>query len=184
MKADIIRPTAVLVLVTLFAAVIIGVTYTVTREPIRAQRANAEMAAILALLPDTHEIYYFHIDEPGSSLTRATISLGPNGETTGYVLSASPAGYSGRIHMMIAFDPYGIIQGVRIINHTETPGLGANITQDWFLGGFAGRGPAGVLAIHDVPAIASATISVNAVLRGVNDALAFMRPGEELLLSW
>jgi electron transport complex protein RnfG len=171
MKKEIIKPTLALLLITLFSAAIMGIAYTVTKEPIRQQRANAEMAAISELLPQARTIEYYDIDEAGSSLTRLAIVFGDDNTPLGYVFSALPAGYSGRINMMVAFNPQGVIQGVRIINHTETPGLGSNITRDWFIGEFAGR--SGIVASHDVPAIASATVSVNAVLRGVNDAVAY-----------
>ena len=182
MLKDFIKPTVVLLLVTLFAAAIIGVTFTVTEEPIMQQRANAEIAAIIALLPTTYETEYLYIDEADSTLTRLTVSLDNNGEVIGYVFSASPSGYSGRINMMVAIDTHGVIKGVKIIRHTETPGLGANITQEWFTGEFAGRTGRLVSAHHptgsdEIPIIASATVSVNAVLRGVNDAVAFFERG-------
>jgi len=172
----------VLLLVTILAATIIGVTFTVTEEPIAQQRANAEIAAIIALLPTTYETEYFYINEGDSSLTGLTISLDRNNEVIGYVFSASPAGYSGRINMMVAIDTQGVIQGVQIIRHTETPGLGANITQEWFTGAFSGRSGRLVSAHNptgadEIPIIASATVSVNAVLRGVNDAVAYFERG-------
>jgi len=166
-----VKPALVLTLMTLFSAAIIGFTHMVTSEPIRIQRENAEMEAILALLPDMKTMEYAELEEADSSLTRLTTAFGRDGEILGYVFSAMPAGYSGRINMMVAFDPAGVIQGVRIINHSETPGLGANITQDWFLTAFSGK--VGVVVSADVPVIASSTISVNAVLRGVNDAARY-----------
>jgi electron transport complex protein RnfG len=175
MKKDIFKPAAVLFLVTLVAAAIIGGTYAVTEEPIRTQRAHAELAAIMALLPAAYEIEYIDIDAPGSSLTRLASAFDQNDNLLGYVFSALPAGYSGRIHMLVALNPQGVVQGVRILNHTETPGLGANVTQDWFLGAFAGR--TSVVQIGDLPVIASSTVSINAVLRGVNDAIAYFSEG-------
>ena len=178
MNKELIKPTVVLFAVTFIAALIIGVTYSITEEPIREQRANAEMAAIMALFPNTYAIQYREINEEGSTLTRLAQSLDYHGNVYGYVFSASPSGYSGAINMMVAIDLDGVIQGVRIVRHTETPGLGANITLDWFLEEFIGR--EGVLtsahnpaADNEISIIASATISVNAVVRGVNDALAY-----------
>ena len=175
MEKDLIKPAAVLFLVTLIAAAVIGITYAVTQEPIQNQHNNTEMAAILTLLPATHTIERHSINEADSSLTRLTIGYDRNGEIIGYVFSALPAGYNGRINMMTALNLQGEILGIRIINHTETPGLGANITRDWFLGAFEGQ--AGIITNADVPIIASSTISVNAVLRGVNDAMDYIKSG-------
>jgi len=183
---DLVKPTLALLVITLFAALIIGVTYAVTEEPIRTQRANVEMAAVRALLPATYELEEISVPE-GTSLTRAAKSFDQWGAHIGYVVFAAPSGYSGRVYVMVAFSHHPLlhIEGVRIINHTETPGLGSQITQDAFLHAFeevtfAHRAldgwivPRIVEAGRDVPAIANATISVNAVLRGVNDAIAFM----------
>jgi electron transport complex protein RnfG len=175
MKNNFIKPVAVLLLVTIFAAAIIGFTYVVTEEPIATQRANAEMYAILALFPDTYRSEYQPIDEAGLSLTRLTVCYDRDNEIIGYVFSASSTGYSGRIYMMVALDRNAVVQGIRIINHTETPGLGSNITQDWFINAFPGQ--TGLVTVSDVPIIASATISVNAVLRGVNEAILYMKGG-------
>jgi electron transport complex protein RnfG len=175
MKTDIIKPTAVLLLVTLFAAAIIGITYVVTEEPITTQRRNAEMDAVLALFPATHRTEHFPINEAELSLTGYTLCYDRAGEVIGYVFSASPPGYNGRIHMMAALDYRAVVQGIRIISHTETPGLGSNIKQDWFIDVFPGQTE--VVTSDDVPVVAGATVSVNAVLRGVNDAIFYMKGG-------
>lgn len=50
-------------------------------------------------------------------------------------------GYNGKIVMMAAIDQEGIVQGVRTLEHQETPGLGDKIElakSDWVLS-FAGR---------------------------------------------
>jgi electron transport complex protein RnfG len=175
MKNSLMKPTVVLFLVTLFSAAIIGLTYTVTKEPIETRRADTEMAAILYLLPETYRVESVFVNLADSSLTRLTTGYNRDGLVIGYVFSALPTGYGGRIDMMVAFCLRGEILGVRIINHSETPGLGANITQDWFLGAFEGRTQN--ITAKDVPVIASSTVSVNAVLRGVNDAVDYLRGG-------
>ena len=38
---------------------------------------------------------------------------------------------------MVGLLPDGTISGITIINHTETPGLGANITKESFCGQFS-----------------------------------------------
>ncbi|MCL2604103.1 MAG: FMN-binding protein [Defluviitaleaceae bacterium] len=178
MKKEIIKPTLVLLLVTLFSAAVIGVTHAVTLEPIQQQRANAEMAAITALFPHTYTTERHAIEEESSSLTGFALCFDRDNKIIGYVFSASPAGYSGRIHMMVALDYNAVVQGIRIINHTETPGLGSNITQGWFIGAFPGQ--SGMMNANDVPVVTGATVSVNAVLRGVNDAIAYMKGSNRL----
>lgn len=178
MKKDFIKPAVFLLLVAVISASILGVTYTMTEGPIREQRARAETAAVVDLLPETYFTEAVYLDIYNSSLTRVMTSFNADGEIIGYVFAASPVGYSGAINMLVAVSPHGIVEGVRVIRHTETPGLGANITQDWFLNQFPGR--SGFLSssrsaagADEIQIIASATISVEAVLRGVNDATEY-----------
>jgi len=177
MKSELIKPTIALIAVTVIAAFIIGLTFVFTEEPITEQRARAELEAVLLLFPQTYDTLDFEISIEGLSLNRGIKSFDNNGDLVGYVFSASPAGYSGAINMMVAIDTSGSIQGVQIVRHTETPGLGSNITNESFTNSFVGR--SGVIA-YDIPVIASATISVNAVVRGINDAVLYF---EEELIS-
>ena len=57
----------------------------------------------------------------------------------GYVLSLKAVGYSGDILLLVGFSLKGEIKGIKILEHQETPGLGANITKDWFQDQFRGK---------------------------------------------
>ena len=75
----------------------------------------------------------------GKDLTvyRATL----NGKITAVIFEVKESGYSGVIRSILAVAPDGIILGVRVLAHTETPGLGDKIElakDDWILG-FNGR---------------------------------------------
>jgi electron transport complex protein RnfG len=64
------------------------------------------------------------------------------------------------------------VEGLQVLSHTETPGLGAEITKPAFQSQFAGKGSSGPLAVNkdggEIVAISSATISSRAVVKGVN----------------
>ena len=173
-----IKQAAVFVIFTLIAAGIMGLVYTITEEPINNERIRSQAAAIEALLPEAYINEYEYIEDE-STLTRLARSFDIHGELIGYVFSASPRGYAANIDLMIAIDISGVIKGIKIIRHQETPGLGSNITQEWFTNQFIDR--AGVLRgvrilttePDEILFIASATISVEAVLHGVNDAVLF-----------
>ncbi|MCL1863108.1 MAG: FMN-binding protein [Defluviitaleaceae bacterium] len=167
---DLVKPTLALFAITLCAAILIGVTYNITQEPIAQQRARTETEAIIAFFPDTYTTEHFKIYD-SSSLTGYHVSRGVNGEIVGYVFSAAPAGYGGTVYMMVALDLSGALKGVQIISHSETPGLGSVIAEDWFAGQFIGLTER--VSFGEIDTVASATISINAVLRGVNDAIEF-----------
>lgn len=58
---------------------------------------------------------------------------------TGYAFPVGGPGFWGPIYGMVAVDPSGTeILGVAFYKHSETPGLGARITEDWFTKQFRG----------------------------------------------
>ncbi|MBJ3814031.1 electron transport complex subunit RsxG [Shimwellia pseudoproteus] len=64
------------------------------------------------------------------------------GNPVGVVMEATaPDGYSGAIHILVGADFHGTVQGVRVTEHHETPGLGDKIelrVSDW-IRHFAGQ---------------------------------------------
>jgi electron transport complex protein RnfG len=101
-----------------------------------------------------------------------------NGTPVGYVFQTSIQGYSGPIKIILGADLKGTLTGVRVLSHTETPGLGAKITTEKFLGQYAGKNVTQMFLKKDDPskgaldAISAATISSRAVTKAVRDSLA------------
>ena len=58
---------------------------------------------------------------------------------TGYAFPVSGAGFWGPVYGMVSVDPEASrILGIAFYRHSETPGLGARITEPWFTKQFAG----------------------------------------------
>jgi Na+-transporting NADH:ubiquinone oxidoreductase subunit C len=58
---------------------------------------------------------------------------------TGYAFPVSGAGFWGPVYGMVSVDPEASrILGIAFYRHSETPGLGARITESWFTKQFAG----------------------------------------------
>ncbi len=92
----------------------------------------------------------------------------------GYAFTTKASGYGGDIEILVALKNETILQGISIIKHSETPGLGAKITEKSFYGQFEG------ISIYDVEladdggeidAITGATISSSAVVDAVKDSV-------------
>ena len=97
-----------------------------TREPIRQAEARAQREAVEAVLPsfarlmtdtlrtgqENQVIYFTGRDSTGAVGTAFT--------------SVSGLGYSGEIEVIVGLDIAGQVNGIRILRHAETPGLGAN----------------------------------------------------------
>ena len=95
----------------------------------------------------------------------------------GYTIKNISKGYGGDIEIMTGISTDGKITGIKILNHSETPGLGANATRPYFLNSFKNKSVDRKLVSvknpesdNKVQAITSATTTTNAVLDGVNTA--------------
>ena len=107
------------------------------------------------------------------------------------VETLAPDGYNGAIELLVGVDLAGVVTGVRVVRHRETPGLGDPIEarrSDW-IEGFRGR------SLGDPPAprwtvrkeggafdqFTGATITPRAVTRAIARTLALV---EEQQASW
>lgn len=97
-------------------------------------------------------------------------------EPEGLVVQVAPVGYNGNIICLVGMDKEGIVRGVAVNQHSETPGLGGRIVEDSFLNQYQGSRQGEKLAVKKdggkIQAISGATISSRALTDGVNTALA------------
>lgn len=70
-----------------------------------------------------------------------------NGAPAGFLVEGESKGYKNRIRFFVALDTSWTVQGVRVVEHEEDPGLGAEVATSWFQGQYAGR------RFADVPAL-------------------------------
>jgi Na+-translocating ferredoxin:NAD+ oxidoreductase subunit G len=62
-----------------------------------------------------------------------------NGALAGFVVEGESRGYKNRIRFFVALDSAFVVQGVRVVEHEEDPGLGAEVATGWFQAQFTGR---------------------------------------------
>lgn len=96
-------------------------------------------------------------------------------DLVGYTVKIKTKGYGGDIELMTGISEEGKVTGVEILNHDETPGLGANIDKDYFKDSFKNKTTNNQLVPvaepsedDQVQAITSATVTTNAIVDGVN----------------
>jgi electron transport complex protein RnfG len=70
-----------------------------------------------------------------------------DGHTEGFVVEGQSRGYKNVIRFFVALDSSFSIAGVRVVEHEEDPGLGAETATAWFQGQFIGRGPEAAAAL-------------------------------------
>ncbi len=72
------------------------------------------------------------------SLGRLFIAM-REGAPAGFVAEGESRGYKNRIRFFVAMSADWKIAGVRVVEHEEDPGLGAEIATTWFQGQYVGR---------------------------------------------
>jgi electron transport complex protein RnfG len=167
---DILRAVLIVFLVCGAAAGSLSFVNQSTREKIAEQARLEREEAMKQVYPQAAG---FREKVPGQEW-EAEVA----GAAAGTVVAATARGYGGPIALMVGVDAGKRVTGVRVLRHTETPGLGARITAESFLAQFAGKtGPELKLKKDDhaagrIDAITAATISSRAVsetIRSVAD---------------
>lgn len=167
-----------LLLITLIAGLLLGLTDAVTREPIKAQvelEANEARQAVLPEAESFEAVDARQLDTPADEVFAGMAG----GDIVGYTVKLASSGYGGDIVMTVGVKADGTIGGVRINSHSETPGLGAKAQEDAFIGQYSGKAadqPLNVVKTPaqdpgDIQAITGATITTRAVTDGVNQAV-------------
>ncbi len=132
----------------------------------------------------------FKLDD-GQSLTiyRGTVDL----QVTALAWEIVGKGYAGDIRLILGVASDGRVLGVRVLSHTETPGLGDKIEanrDDWILGfdGLSiGNPPSERWKVDkdggDFDAFSGATITPRAVVTAIYEGLEFFKQHRTALVS-
>ena len=99
------------------------------------------------------------------------------GKEIGAAVESTTLGFGGDLKVLVGFDPEGVILGYTLLEHAETPGLGAK-ADTWFQTGnkgcIIGKNPSQPLVVSkdggDIDAITASTITTRAFLKAVNQA--------------
>jgi electron transport complex protein RnfG len=102
-------------------------------------------------------------------------------------------GYSGDISLLLGIDKYGVIQGLRTIEHKETPGLGDKVEHkksDWvdsFIGKSLANTPSNDWAVTKdggvFDAFTGATITPRAVVNAVHQGMLYHQRQQSVLYN-
>lgn len=194
---NMIKDAAVLLVITLFSGLILGMVYQITKEPIAKAEAEAARAAYAEVFPDASEFEPIEEakteeigEEPqwteagfsGVSIENVLEARDGNGTKMGYVLTViSHEGYGGDITFTMGIGNDGTLNGISILKITETAGLGMRAEED-LKPQFAGKNVSaftytktGAASENQIDAISGATITTNAVTTAVNGGLYYFQ---------
>ena len=172
----------ILFLITAISATVLAVSNDITAPKIAEVDRIKEEQAKMEILPEGKE--FKPLDEDKLNEIKNSFDnvleifeAYSGNDLVGYTIKTVVNGYGGEIEFMTGISTEGKIKGIKILNHGETPGLGANATKPYFTESFknksvdgeiiASKNPSGDL---EVQALTSATRTTNAILDGVNIA--------------
>jgi len=178
--ANMLKLGAVLAIFATAACVMLALVYTGTSAIIAQRQAADLQAAQKEIFPDADSFEPARgIESPDASVTiESAYTAIRGGEPVGAVLRLSRASYGGPIIILTGVSVDGIITGVKIMEHSDTPGLGANAASPsyfvdrenkiTFYGQFAGKSVHHPFEVKgDVVAITASTITSRAVALAV-----------------
>ena len=180
----IVRPALALFAITAVFTLILAVTNLLTIDVIADARENARLASMSYVMTgavsfsDDVEPDAVNIDVPASILTY-TIGFDAASRPIGIVVQMAVTGWD-RMIFLVGIDLNGTVTGLDIIAHSETPGLGSRITDETYRHQFIGTTgdirvlTRGIPNDNEVMAITGATITVQVIADGINDALIFV----------
>lgn len=174
----------ILLIISAIAGGLLALTNSVTYERIAMAEELANEQAKQKLLSEAEKIVTLDDSKlkevAGSDSNILEISEGYDSSSNlvGYVFKATTSGFGGEIQFMLGVSTEGKITGIEVLNHGESPGLGANIEKSYFKDSFVGKSAKGNLTSakeptgeNEIQALTSATVTTNAMLNGVNQVL-------------
>ena len=172
----IIKPALSLFIIAAIITTMLVFAYELTKEPIANQIRKTQEKTMKEVFPAASGYREIETQKPGN-IVRVFEGL-MNTEIIGYVIQLAPPGYSGPISMMVGISKIdNKITGMRVLRHTETPGLGALAVKENFYRRFDGKtvSPLRVVKVlpgpNEIEAITGSTITTAAITNAVNEAI-------------
>lgn len=199
MKKDsnIVKDAAILLIITLFSGMILGLVYQITKEPIALAEERAAKEAYSEVFPSASEYEpqqdfssealsedagWLEAGFDGVSIENVLSARDGGGTLLGYVLTVtSHEGYGGDITFTMGIANDGTLNGISILNISETAGLGMK-AEEVLKPQFAGKNvpvftytKTGAVSDDQIDAISGATITTKAMTKAVNGGLYFFQ---------
>ncbi len=190
---EMLKNTAILLVITLVAGALLGFVYENTKDVISKQEADAKVAAYKEVFNEAtdFEVLTDAVDESvklrlsdngfsADSIDEIMVALDSNKEVLGYAFTITTSeGYGGNITFTMGIKNNGTVNGISILSISETAGLGMEADKV-LKPQFANKNvknfvytKTGATADNEIDAISGATITTNAITTAVNCGLYY-----------
>jgi len=183
LESSLTNMVLVLTAVAVIMGAILAMVNNMTSGPIQQQEEKALADGIKNVMVSDDIVVsktdtVLQNDEKGKELIYIIYNVeDQQGNYLGAAVESTTMGFGGDLKVLVGLDPQGTILGYTLLQHTETPGLGAKADQ-WFQkgqkGDIIGKSPQEALTVSkdggQVDAITASTITSRAFLKAVNNA--------------
>ncbi len=121
---DTIKYGFILLVTGLAAGISLAPIYKMTKPIISKLEADKNTIALKELFPDGKKFEKWQL-----SYDKVTTVKDDKDIIIGFTFKISAKGYGGFINILAGIDEQGYLKGIRVLSHTETPGLGAKIVE-------------------------------------------------------
>lgn len=192
-----VRMVVVLAVIAMVSAAILTQVYEKTNVIIEENAARALDDAVFEVLPNTVDVNIIRsspdplrADDPKEMREREQRTtliyqgIDDQGKITGYAFVGEGNGYGGAVRVLVGVDEASdAILNIKILSHTETPGLGDRIETEGFRSQFVGKKLDDPIELNqDIDSLTGATVSSRAVSeavrKGFTEAAAAYKGGE------
>ncbi len=182
LESTLVNMVGVLVCVAVIMGAILAYVNHITEGPISQQAEKALSDGIKAVMMSDN------LNVTANDTIRETIdnkecvfivhkAADASGKELGAAVESTTMGFGGDLKILVGFNPEGEILGYTLLQHAETPGLGAK-ADTWFQkdgkASIIGMKPSNPLTVSkdggEVDAITASTITSRAFLKAVNQA--------------
>ncbi|PKM95917.1 MAG: electron transporter RnfG [Firmicutes bacterium HGW-Firmicutes-1] len=178
---ELIKNALILFAITLVGTILLAISYQVTEEPIKLQKAKQTAAANETVMPGADFEPLVDLDLTKHEKIDSIFAAKNADEIVGYTFKLiTDEGYNSGLEIIVGISLEGSVTGVDIVKSSETPGLGAKADDPEFKGKFTDK-PLSELTVvkgsaaneNEIESISGATITSRAVANAVNEAINY-----------
>lgn len=180
----------ILLTITVIAGLLLGFANDLTKEAI-LENSKVSKEDLSIILPVASSIKETEGVTPNESVNEIYDALDASGNKVGNVFKVTTKGFHGPVELVIAISSDDKVSGMRVLAHSETPGLGAKIEEDKFTSKIKDLPIEEDIEMvkvtpskdNEVEGVSGASVSSKAVGTAINDSVRFYKgniKGEEV----
>lgn len=176
-----------LTLICFVSVLLLSIVNLATESQIKKNKEKAEKEAMIFLIPQAKKFSertdFKTIEDNLKNSVYYFKAYDNNSEQIGYIISSQGKGYGGKIKVMVALDNELKILNVKLLDNSETPGLGKKAENDQYMNKFIGTNTEerplplnkNMLSTTEKDSITGATITFNGVVGAIKEAVDLLK---------